>query len=266
MREALALVRSSWLTAASYRVGMLTSLIGLVTVLVPLYFVTNALQSTMQQTIAAEAHQYFGFVVLGAITLSLITSCSTSLASALDGAIGRGTFEVILGTPARMSAVCLGLMGYGVLWGIARAAILFAVAVLFGLTVVWQAVPLGALLLALTMLSYIGIGLLFAALILAFRTTGPLSTGVLTASMLLGGVYYPTQVIPSWIRELGAVVPLTYGLRALRQVVLRGDPASAVARDAGILAGITILTMTLGMVAFSLALRHARRAGTLSSY
>jgi len=49
-------------------------------------------------------------------------------------------------------------------------------------------------------------------------------------------------------------------------VVLRGDPASAVARDAGILAGITILTMTLGMVAFSLALRHARRAGTLSSY
>jgi len=266
MREAWALVRSSWLTAASYRIGMLTSLIGLVTVLVPLYFITNALQSTMQQSIAAEAHQYFGFVVLGAITLSLITSCSTSLASALDGAIGRGTFEVILGTPARMSAICVGLMGYGVLWALVRAAILFGVAVLLGLTVVWKAVPLGAVLLALTMLSYAGIGLLFAALVLAFRTTGPLSAAVLTASMLLGGVYYPTQVIPSWIRDLGVVVPLTYGLRALRQIVLRGDPPTAVARDVGILAAITVVTMSLGVIAFSFALRHARRAGTLSSY
>ena len=210
MREAWALVRSSWLTAASYRIGMLMSLLGLSAVLLPLYFIANALQPTMNQTIAAEAHQYFGFVVLGAITFSLITSCSTSLSSALDGAIGRGTFEVILGTPARLSAICVGLMGYGVLWALLRGAILFAVAVLLGLSVVWKAVPLGSVLLALTMLSYVGIGLIFAALVLAFRTTGPLSAVVLTASMFLGGVYYPTQVIPSWIRDLGAVIPLTY--------------------------------------------------------
>ena len=266
MREAWALVRSSWLTAASYRIGMMMSLIGLATVLLPLYFIANALQPTMQQTIAAEAHQYFGFVVLGAITFSLITSCSTSLASALDGAIGRGTFEVILGTRARLSAICLGLMGYGVLWALLRGAILFGVAVLLGLSVVWKTVPLGAVLLALTMLSYMGIGFLFAALVLAFRTTGPMSAGVLTASLFLGGVYYPTQVIPSWIRDLGAVVPLTYGLRAIRQVVLRGDPLSAVARDVGILAAITVLTLSLGVTAFYFALRYARRAGTLSTY
>lgn len=266
MREAWALVRSSWLTAKSYRIGMVMSLIGLSAVLLPLYFIANALQPIMHQTIAAEAHQYFGFVVLGAITFSLTTGCTTSLASALDGAIGRGTFEVILGTPARLGAICVGLAGYGVLWALLRGAILFAVAVLLGLSVVWKAVPIGAVLLALTMLSYVGIGLVFAALILAFRTTGPLSAAVATASMLLGGVYYPTQVIPSWIRDLGAVIPLTYGLRAIRQVVLRGDPVTAVARDVGILAGITVVTLVLGVAAFALALRHARRAGTLSSY
>jgi ABC-2 type transport system permease protein len=220
----------------------------------------------MQQAIAAEAHQYFGFVVLGAVAFSLITSCTTALPSALDGAIGRGTFEVILGTPARLSAVCLGLMGYGVLWALLRGVILVGVALLLGLSVVWKAVPLGAALLALTMLSYVGIGLLFAALILTFRTTGPLSAGVLTASMLLGGVYYPTHVIPSWIRDLGAVVPLTYGLRAIRQVVLRGDPLAAVARDVEILVAIAAVTLFLGTIAFSFALRHVRRTGTLSSY
>ncbi|MDB4870323.1 MAG: type transporter [Gemmatimonadales bacterium] len=266
MREAWALIRSTWLTAASYRMAMLVSLFGLILVVLPIYFVANALQQTMQQTISAEAHQYFGFVVLGAVAFSLITSCCTALPGALDGAIGRGTFEVILGTPARISAICVGFMGYGVLWALLRGVILFGVAVLLGLSVVWKAVPLGVALLALTMLSYVGVGLLFAALILAFRTTGPLSSAVLTASMLLGGVYYPTQVIPSWIRDLGSVVPLTYGLRAIRQVVLRGDPLTAVARDVEILAAMTVLTLFSGIIAFSFALRHARRTGTLSSY
>jgi ABC-2 type transport system permease protein len=245
---------------------MVMSVIGLATVLLPLYFIANALQGTMQDTIAAEAPQYFAFVLVGAITFSLITSCSTSLASAMDGAIGRGTLEVILGTPARISAVCVGLMGYGILWAVVRGMILLAVAVVLGVSIHWSGVPLGGALLVVTMLSYAGIGLVFAALILLFRTTGPLSTVVLTGSMLLGGVYYPTQVIPSWLRDLGSVIPLTYGLRAIRQVVLRGDPLSAVARDAGILVGITVGTMLVGVAAFILALRHARRSGTLSSY
>lgn len=266
MRESWALIRSSWLTAASYRLGMLMSLFGLVAVLLPLYFIANALQPTMQQTIAAEAHQYFGFVVLGAVTFSLITSCTTALPSALDGAIGRGTLEVMLGTPARLSAICVGLMGYGVLWALLRAVILLGVAVVLGASIVWGGVPLAALVLALTMLSYVGIGLLFASLVLVFRTTGPLLAVVLTASMFLGGVYYPSHVVPTWIRDFGAAIPLTYGLRAIRQIVLRGDPAMAVARDVGILTAMTAATLGLGIAVFLFALKHARRAGTLSSY
>lgn len=266
MREALALIRSSWVTAASYRVGMLMSLVGLVFVVLPLYFIANALQPAMQHAIAAEASQYFGFVMLGAITFSLITSCTTSLPSALDGAIGRGTLEVMLGTPARLWAICVGLMGYGVLWAILRAAILLVVAIALGAGVVWSRLPLGLGVLALTMLSYAGIGLVFAALILTFRTTGPLSAGVLTASMFLGGVYYPTHVIPSWIRDVASFFPLTYGLRALRHIVLRGDSLIAVLHDIQMLGAMTAISMAVGIGAFSLALQHARRAGTLSSY
>ena len=40
---------------------------------------------------------------------------------------------------------------------------------------------------------------------------------MLAASTLLGGVYYPTTVIPSWLASASEFVPLGYGLRALRQ-------------------------------------------------
>jgi len=266
MRESWALIRAAWLTAASYRMSMLTSLFGLVFVLLPLYFIANALQPTMQHTISGEARQYFAFVVLGAICFSLVSSCTTSLPAAIDGAIGRGTLEAILGTPARLGAVCFGLMGYGVLWSLLRAAILLAVGVWLGATIVWSGLPLGLAVLLLTMLTYAGLGLVFSAMVLVFRTTGPLTTALLTGSMLLGGVYYPTSVIPSWIRDLAGFFPLTYGLRALRQIVLRGDSFSQVARDVQMLGAMTALSLAVGTLVFWFALQRARSVGTLSSY
>lgn len=266
MREARALIRSAWLTASSYRVGMLVSLLGLAVVLLPLYFIAGALQPTMQQTIAAEARQYFGFVVLGAVCFSLASACTTALPTAVDGAIGRGTFEAILGTPARLTAICSGLMGYAVIWAIVRAALLLAVAAVLGADIVWRAAPAGLMVLLLTMLSYVGLGLVFSALVLMFRTAGPLPAVVLTASMFLGGVYYPASVIPSWIRELTSFLPLTYGLRALRRMVLRGESMTAVAPDIAMLSGMTLVSLAAGAALFYFALQRARRNGNLSSY
>ena|SRR5438045_2768667 len=266
MREARALMRSAWLTASSYRVGMAMSLLGLAAVLLPLYFIAHALEPTMQESIKAESRQYFAFVVVGATIFSLISTCVTALPSALDGAIGRGTFEMILGTPARLRAICVGMMGYGVLWGLLRAAIVIAAATILGARITWTSAPAGALVIALTMLSYVGVGLLLASLVLTFRTTGPLSAAILTGSMFLGGVYYPTNVIPSWIHDLAAFLPLTYGLRALRQIVLLGDSLGMVWRDLTILLAATIVIMVAGCVSLALALRRARRTGTLYSY
>jgi ABC-2 type transport system permease protein len=245
---------------------MLVSLLGLVFVVVPLYFIANALQPTMQQTIAAEARQYFGFVVLGAVCFSLVSSCATALPTALDGAIGRGTLEAILGTPARLGATCIGMMGYGVIWALLRATLLLVAAVALGADIVWRAAPAGLAVLALTMLSYAGFGLIFSALVLLFRTTGPIPALVLTASMFLGGVYYPTSAIPSWIRDLAEFLPLTYGLRALRQIALRGEAIASVAPDLLMLAGMTAVLIATGVGLFSLALARARRNGALTSY
>jgi len=266
MREVRALIRAAWLTASSYRVGMALSLLGLAAVVLPLYFIAGALQPTMQGAISSEARQYFAFVAVGAAVFSLLSTCATALPGALDGAIARGTFEAMLGTPARLRAICAGLMGYGVLWSILRATILLVAAIALGAEVVWNGVPLGIVVVALTMLSYAGIGLALSALVLVFRTTGPATTAFLTASMFLGGVYYPTQVIPSWIRDIASFLPITYGLRALRQLVLRGDSFTAVLGDLEILSLMTVLSVAVGAALFSAALRYARRAGTLAGY
>lgn len=266
MTAAWGMIRAAWLSAISYRIGMALSLAGLVLSVVPLYFVANALQPMMANAIRDEGHQYFGFVLVGTIAFAFIPAAAQSLPSAFGAGIANGTLEAILGTPAGVPAIVVGMTGYGVLWTAARSLLMIVAGSLLGATVAWRQLPAALVILALIVLAYLPVGLLGTAMILGFRTMGPLMPGVLVVSSLLGGVYYPTHVIPSWVERISALVPLTYGLRALRRVLLEGASLRDVGSDLGMLLLIIALLFVAGSYALARGLRHARRAGTLGHY
>jgi ABC-2 type transport system permease protein len=123
-----------------------------------------------------------------------------------------------------------------------------------------------AVVLLLVVLTYAPIGVMAAALVLAVRTTGPLPHGVIWVSTLLGGVYYPTKVVPSWLAVVSDFVPLTYGLRALRRSVIDGAPATAILGDVATMTALGAVLFVISVAMFSWALKHAKRAGTLAQY
>ena len=266
MREALALLRVSWLSASSYRLGMILSVAGLVVAVLPMYFVAGAIQPLIGDRIAEEGGHYFGFLVVGMLAFSFLSVAVNGLAGAIGGGIATGTLEAMLATRARLPALVAGLVSYGFAWTSVRGALMIGLATVLGVRLSAEQSAAAIVILALVVTAYFGIGLMAAALVLAFRTTGPFPQAVLLVSGLLGGVYYPTSVIPSWIQSLSDVVPLTYGLRALRRVWLDGVPLEAVAADVAILTAIALALSILGALVFVSALRYARRAGTLAHY
>lgn len=266
MREALALVRASWLSAVSYRLSMVFSIAGLAAVVVPVYFVANALQPLLAEAIAGEGGQYFAFVLVGMITLNYLADAVQSLPGAIRGGVNTGTLEALLSTPASLPSLLGGLTAYDFIWTSIRAAIFLLAGWVLGAEYAWDRVLSAVGILLLIVLSYLPFGLLTAAMVLAFRTTGPLPRLVLLLSGLLGGVYYPTTVIPSWLQHVSDAIPLTYGLRALRQVFLEGMPLAAVTMDLAILAAFTAVLLAVSLWAFASALQYARRTGTLAQY
>jgi ABC-2 type transport system permease protein len=266
MREILALIRASWLTETSYRVNMLLSMASLGLMVVPLFFVANALQPIMAATIASQSNQYFAFALVGATTFTFIAACTSALPSALAAAISRGTFEAYLGTPTPLPALFIGMSGYSILWALVRGILMIAVGLALGVRMTWSGLPIMAMILLLLVLAHAAVGLIAAALLLRFRTTGPLLNGVLTGSALLGGVYYPTHVIPSWLRQVADAFPLSYGLRSLRQVALLGESIGAVGHDLAILAFYVMALLPMGILCLAIALRYARRSGTIGHY
>jgi ABC-2 type transport system permease protein len=266
VRKVVALVRAAWLTAFSYRLETFFSFVGLIVAVVPMYFISGALQPMMAGVIRDEAPQYFAYVLVGLISYGFIQTSVNALHGALAGEISTGSFEALLSTPTPITALLAGMIGQAFSMTAIRSAVVFAAASVIGAHVVWSGGPTALLILGLIVLSYLPFGILAAALVLAFRTTGPFPSLVLNVSTLLGGVYYPTTVIPSWLERLSAFVPLSYGLRALRRSLLDGASITASIRDLSVLMIATVILMALSLAVFSWALGFAKRAGTLAQY
>jgi ABC-2 type transport system permease protein len=64
------------------------------------------------------------------------------------------------------------------------------------------------------------------------------------------GALYPVESYPEWLRNLSAADPLTYGLRALRSLLLRGSAPASVYADWIFLATFTVVCGVLTKVLF----------------
>lgn len=266
MASVLALLRAAWLSATSYRVATLLSLAGVAATVVPVYFIAGAVQDLAATSIQRESASYFAFIVVGIASVYIVSAATGSLATAMSSTIGNGTLEALLVTRTGIPALLAGLSAHASVQAALRAVVLLLTATLLGADIRWAMAPLAAAIAALTFIAYAGIGLVAAALVLLFRTSGPLITTVVGVSGLLGGAYYATTAVPGWLRQLTDFVPLTYGLRPARMLLLGNASLPEVTADVSLLVLMATASLLIGAVAFTLALRRARRDGTLSQY
>lgn len=261
-----AFVRQSFLVQTSYRVRTLFSIVGLFITIVPVYFIANAIQPIMADSIRDQGGQYFGFLIVGLATQRLLGTTISALPQAMTSGIRTGTLEAMFITPVRLPTLLAGMISYRTLWSFVEAFILLLGGTLLGAQLVATRIPAALGIVIMVALAYLAFGLMGAAAQLAFRTMGPFATVVGMGSVLLGGVYYPTEAIPSWIQNFSVVIPLTYGLRALRRTLLDGLPLTEVAGDLMILLGFTIGLLVIGSLLFLQAFKYARQSGSLAQY
>lgn len=264
VRKVLALTRARWLAASSYRLNHVLSLVMQLFTIVPLFFVSRPLQPVMAGAIRGEGGQAFGFLIVGSAVTLVVIAAVNALPEAIQSGLSNGTLEALLGTPTPLPTLLAGLAGYELSWTTCRVLVMLLIASALGANIVWSGLPAGLVVLALIVLAYLPVAIVSSALFLAFRTTGPIGAAVLTLSALLGGVYYPTSSIPSWLRGVSAVLPLTYGLRALRRVLLQERSLLEVGGDVAVLAGFVVVSMAVSLATFAGALRYARRSGGLA--
>jgi len=266
MRSALALIRANFLTAASYRLAWIMSIAGLAFQIVPTYYVGKTLDPYLGAAIKGEGSDYFGFLVMGTVAYLLLAAAVDSLPRALERGINTGTLELIFSTPSSVPSLLVGLTGYELLWATARCFIVLGAAAAFGFHAHWVRFGEAAVILAMIVATYFGAGMVAGAMIVAYRRTGQLQTAVIVGSAMIGGVLYPTKLVPQWAARFSDFVPMTYGIRAVRRITIDDWPLRAVLPDVGMLGIFCVAFLAVGSLAMTHALRRARAEGTLSQY
>ena len=179
-----------------------------------------------------EAYPYLDYLTyLAPAVVCLAIFMGSMVAGGLQVLEDRmyGYHEGYLVTPVSTGALVAGHIFAGaVIASIAGAAVLVCV-LLFAPVPLAGAGPVAAsfLTIFLTALAIASIwSLLFARAKHASVLRGMF--GIINAALFFpSGALYPIESYPTWLRSVSAVDPLTYGLRALRDLLLRGAPVSA---------------------------------------
>jgi len=177
----------------------------------------------------------------------------------------EGTIEYTLMAPihrlTHMAGQTLFSIGYSLL---STGLVLVAATVAFDLDLGRANLPGAVAVMLAGSLSFIGLGIVGSILPLLFPERGAQMTHVIIAVLLLiSGVYYPIDVLPEVLQKLAVLSPATYVLQGVRAALLE---------DAGMDRLITFIVpavliglaaVPLGLQAFALAERYAKRAGKL---
>ncbi len=71
---------------------------------------------------------------------------------------------------------------------------------------------------------------------------------IIVPQIFLAGVIWPVEQMPEYLQWLSAILPLTYAVEGLRDIMLAGKGLAEVGFDLGVLVGFTVLTSILAAV------------------
>lgn len=261
-----AFVRRDWTTAVSYRLPFFFDLTGVLFRLTLFFFLGRLVDTAALRDRPDLERGYFAFVLIGAALLQIVQISVTSFAEKTRQEQMTGSFEALVATPSRTSLLLLSGGAYDLLRATALSAVTITLGMaLFGLRLSDDPVSILVALAALaaSIAIFAAVGVAIAAFTVVFKQSTALLGILVTALALLGGVWYPTAVLPAPLRLLADLVPFTWALAVLRGTLLRSEVDLA---HLLLVFAAAAVAMPLALSLFSRALRRARRAGSLSQY
>jgi ABC-2 type transport system permease protein len=136
----------------------------------------------------------------------------------------------------------------------------------FGVDFSVMNLPGTALVFLLSISIFVAFGVLSASAVMWLKRGDPLAWLLGGFGSIIGGAYFPIDVMPKWMQGVALLMPITYSLDALRQTMLRGHSVPMVARPLAILAGMVVVLLPLSVALFVAAVQKGRREGTLTHY
>jgi ABC-2 type transport system permease protein len=177
----------------------------------------------------------------------------------------EGTIEYTFMAPLSRAMHLAGQGVFAISYGLLRAVFLFVVCALFFDLSMPDANFLAAFaVIAVASISFLGIGVMTSVLPLISPEKGTQLGFVAQGTLLVvSGVYYPVDVLPTWMQWIAKFSPATYALEGAREAILEGQGLTAMWDEIWPLLIIGAVSIPLGLWVFRRGELYAKKHGKL---
>lgn len=267
MDKLWAFLKRDFRSEISYRFPFLLNLAGIFFTALTFFFISELFGEVAAPYLAEYDGDYFSFVIIGIALSGYFGVGLNGFGRALRQAQTTGTLEAMLMTPAPLSLIVMGSALWSYVFATFRVLVYLLLGImLFTLSLQGANVLAAFVSLGLSIIAFASIGIIAAALILVIKRGEALTALFGSFANLIGGIYYPVQIMPESLQFLAKLVPVTYAVRSMRQALLAGASWSTLAPDLLVLTGFAVILLPLSLWVFHVALRRAQRDGSLAHY
>ena len=252
------------LSDVSYRFAFFLQLGGMFFAVLVFYFMSKMINPA---TAGLDGIEPFPWLLVGVAFQLYFSAALYSFSEKVRSEQVLGTLEAMLVSPTPTSVVIFSSTAWDFTWGALRLVVYLLSAVfIFGVHLEVKSPLALALGIGLTLLSSAGIGMLSASFILYFKRGDPVNFLLSMGTSFFGNVLFPSKLLPETAQAVSAWLPMSWSLKVVRGALLKGATFSEVSGELGRLAILTAILVPLGLLGARIAIRRAKREGSLVQY
>jgi ABC-2 type transport system permease protein len=267
LSKAGAFIRRDFRIESGYQAAFLMGLLESIMLLVILHFVGQLIPASGSAGLGKYGRGYFPFALVGVAFARYFDLMLRMFSESIRTAQVTGCLEAMLSSQTGPITVVTMSSFYSLLSGAVQLLLILLGGVfLFGVDLRAMNVPATLLVLLFSIAIFVAFGVLSASAIVWLKKGDPITWLLGGMGSILGGAYFPIDVMPGWMQKISYVIPIRYSLDALRSTMLRGASLVSVARPIETLLIMAVVLLPASAAVFTATVRRGRREGTLAQY
>jgi ABC-2 type transport system permease protein len=267
LRKLGAFIRRDFQTESSYKLNYAINVLDSMVLLVLFYFLNKLVSTGQSPALVRYGGNYLSFALIGIAFARYFQLTLKMFSDSIRDAQQSGCLEAMMSSQTDSLTIVLMSSAYGLISGSVQLVLILAAgSLLMGADLGHMNVVATILVLVFSILSFIAFGVLSAAAIVWLKRGDPFTWILGGLGSMLGGAYFPTQLLPSWLQKISFLIPITYSLEALRLTMLKGFSAVQVARPLLTLGLMATFLLPISLAIFAAMVRKGRKEGTLAHY
>lgn len=246
-----------------YRMSFLINIISLLFTLIIFFFINKFFINSVKNAISIS---YFDYIFASFIIFNYSSGASVIMQK-ISSEINYGTFEFIANSENSLSDYLLSLTFYNFIIGTLEAGIYFTFVLLTDAVSLNNSNFISVFI--ITIISnfiFSSVFIIASSFTVIFKRGNILLFFTSIFESILGGVYFPVNILPVYLQKISVFIPIYYSINAMQKALYENAGIFDLIYEIKILILFLILLFPLSIYIFKKSIYTARKLGNLGEF